>query len=61
MIYIGVDLHLRFCYMTALDARGTIQQHGRVARTALARKLLGAVYALWKHGVCFDEQIFAAM
>lgn len=36
-------------------------KHPHVARTALARKLLGAVYALWKHGVCFDEQVFAAM
>lgn len=33
----------------------------KVARVALARKLLGAVYALLRHGVCFDEQVFAAM
>lgn len=31
-----------------------------VARTALARKLLSAVYALWRQGVCFDERVFAA-
>lgn len=31
------------------------------ARVALARKLLAAVDALWRHGVCFDEQVFAAM
>jgi transposase len=37
------------------------RKHRHVARTALARKLLGTVYALWKHGVCFDEQVFAAM
>jgi transposase len=37
------------------------RKHRHVARTALARKLLGSVYALWKHGVCFDEQVFAAM
>ena len=37
------------------------RKHPHVARTALARKLLGAVYTLWKHGVCFDEQVFAAM
>jgi len=37
------------------------RRHPHVARTALARKLLGAVYFLWKHGVCFDEQVFAAM
>jgi hypothetical protein len=36
MIYIGVDLHLRFCYMTALDASGTIQQHGRVANDGVS-------------------------
>jgi transposase len=36
-------------------------KHPHVARTALARKLLGAVWALWTHGVCFDERIFAAM
>jgi len=37
------------------------RKHPHVARTALARKLLGAVWALWTHGVCFDEQVFAAM
>lgn len=37
------------------------RKHPHVARTALARKLLGAVWALWTHGVCFDERIFAAM
>ncbi len=37
------------------------RKHPHVARTALARKLLGAVYTLWKHGVCFDERVFAAM
>lgn len=37
------------------------RKHRNVARTALARKLLGAVWALWTHGVCFDERIFAAM
>jgi len=31
-----------------------------VARVALARKLLGAVWALWTHGVLFDENEFAA-
>ena len=30
-----------------------------VARIALARKLLGAVYAMLRDGVCFDEQVFA--
>ena len=39
-------------------ARG---KHPHVARTALARKLLGVVWALWTHGLCFDERIFAAM
>lgn len=32
-----------------------------VARVALARKLLGAVYALLRDGVCFDEAVFATM
>jgi len=32
-----------------------------VARVALARKLLGAVYALLRDGVCFNEQVFATM
>jgi hypothetical protein len=31
-----------------------------VARVALARKLLTAVYALLKDGVMFDEEKFAA-
>jgi transposase len=31
------------------------------ARVALARKLLAAVHALWRHGVCFEEEVFAAM
>ena len=30
MIHVGVDLHQRFCYMTALDARGKILQAGPV-------------------------------
>jgi transposase len=30
MIHIGVDLHQRFCYMTALEARGKIVQSGPV-------------------------------
>jgi len=37
------------------------RKHPHLARTALARKLLGTVWALWTHGVCFDERIFAAM
>jgi transposase len=37
------------------------RKHRHVARVALARKLLGAVYALLRHGVCFDEQAFAAV
>lgn len=32
-----------------------------VARVALARKLLGAVYALLRDGVCFEERVFATM
>lgn len=32
----------------------------QVALIALARKLLTAVWALLRHGVCFDENVFAA-
>jgi len=31
----------------------------QVAKVALARKLLTAIWALLRHGVCFDEQAFA--
>lgn len=44
-------------YYQPLAAR----KHRNIARVALARKLLGAVWALLRHGVCFDEQVFAAM
>jgi len=37
------------------------RKHPHVARVALARKLLGAAYALLRDGVCFDESIFAAV
>lgn len=39
MIHVGVDLHQRFCYLTALDARGKQLQAGTVAneRVALRR------------------------
>ncbi len=30
MVYLGVDLHRKFCYMTALDVSGTILHQGRV-------------------------------
>ena len=36
MIHVGVDLHQRFCYMTALDASGKILQSGPVANEKLA-------------------------
>jgi transposase len=36
------------------------KKHKHVARVALARKLLTAVYALLKNGVMFDEEKFAA-
>lgn len=36
------------------------KKHKHVARVALARKLLIAVYALLHHGVVFDEEKFAA-
>lgn len=37
------------------------KKHPHVARVALARKLLVAVYAMLRDGVAFDEQVFAAM
>lgn len=36
MIHVGVDLHQRFCYMTALEARGKIIQAGPVTNEKLA-------------------------
>ena len=36
MIHVGVDLHQRFCYMTALDARGKAMQAGPVSNEKLA-------------------------
>jgi transposase len=38
MIHVGVDLHQRFCYMTAMEARGKIVQAGAVANEGLALK-----------------------
>lgn len=42
-------------------ARLRKRKHAHVARVALARKLLGAAFALLRDGVCFDESIFAAV
>ena len=36
MIYVGVDLHQRLCYTTALEARGKILQAGAVSNEKLA-------------------------
>jgi len=36
MIHVGVDLHQRFCCMTALEARGKILQAGSVKDEKLA-------------------------
>src|ERR1035437_4615645 len=36
MIHVGVDLHQRFCYMTALEARGKMIQAGLVTNERLA-------------------------
>jgi transposase len=36
MIHVGVDLHQRFCYMTALEARGKMLQAGPVTNEKLA-------------------------
>ena len=37
------------------------KKHPHVARVALARKLLCAVYAMLHDGVAFEEQSFAAV
>lgn len=37
------------------------RKHAHVARVALARKLLAAVFAMLRDGECFDETIFAAV
>jgi len=37
------------------------RKHPHVARVALARKLLGAVFAMLRDGECFDEATFAAV
>lgn len=36
-------------------------RHRKHAHVALARKLLGAVFAMLRDGACFDETIFAAV
>lgn len=36
MIHVGVDLHQRFCYMTAMEARGKIVQAGAVTNEKAA-------------------------
>lgn len=36
MIHVGVDLHQRFCYMTALEARGKVVQAGAVSNERAA-------------------------
>ena len=37
------------------------RKHGNVACVALARKLLGAAFAMLRNGECFDETIFATV
>jgi transposase len=37
------------------------RKHAHVARVALARKLLAAVFAMLRDGECFDETIFATV
>ena len=36
MIHVGVDLHQRFCYMTALEASGKVRQAGSIANEKAA-------------------------
>lgn len=40
-------------------ARLRARKPAQVAKIALARKLLNAAWAMLRHGVCFDEQMFA--
>ena len=35
-VHAGVDLHQRFCYLTAVDARGKLLRQGQVANQAVA-------------------------
>jgi transposase len=53
---------IRYCpAAAAYFQRLRRRKPAHVARVALARKLLGAVFALLRDGVCFDETIFAAV
>jgi len=45
----------RACY-----ARLQVRKRPQVAKVAVARKLLMAVWALLRHGVCYDDEVFAA-
>jgi hypothetical protein len=36
------------------------KKRGQVAKVAVARKLLCCVWALLQHGVCYDDEVFAA-
>jgi transposase len=48
MVYMGVDLHRRFCYLTALDARGQVLWQGQVANDAASLK---GYFARWAEPV----------
>jgi transposase len=37
-----------------------IRKRPQVAKVALAHKLLSCMWALLRHGVCYDDQVFAA-
>jgi hypothetical protein len=52
MIHVGVDLHQRFCYMTAVDATGRALKQGPVANEARALRR-------WLRG--FDEPLTMAV
>jgi transposase len=42
--HVGVDLHQRFCYLTAVDASGKVLRHGQVANQGAAlRAWLGSI------------------
>lgn len=53
MIYIGVDLHLRFCYMTVLDATGSVLHQGTVSSQP---EKLAAFFQEWKRLACKKEE-----
>jgi transposase len=48
--HVGVDLHQRFCYLTAVDARGKVLRHSQVANQPAALQQ-------WLRGVACPRQV----